>query len=648
MKGDKAVTFKPSLKAESERMYTAEPKENNVPKKPTDALLDEDDDNYEFEENESLRKEIKKLLDSLDRNDFLQGNNNPNPGLQRQISNHMEQQNRKLEQENTKNEIRRAEIAALQHELHEKEKKNEDLERDYQIRMQKERERNENLKNDEIDAKRKFEELYKQKVAKILNEFDKAEKVDLCFLVDCTKSMKDYIHETKSLINRLINRLDSKYKSIEFRCAFIGYRDHDYAERIVKFSFSKDISAFTSFVNNIKIPGGEDKCEDVFGGLEEITKLEWESMTRIIFHIGDSPCHGRRFYDEGDRTITDKYRNGDPRGLDINNLLKKVVELNISYYFGEVDTNTRKMIDEFNKVIYAYGGNQIKTFKIDSFNQLLDTVTKVISTEISRTQTLTLNLSHGKERKMEKLTGLNWNLENFQRHRADVISASYTGDLKSIKSQKIAFKEENYEIFLSERPFTKGQTRYAYAVILGGSKKYVAKASVFNDAEKNTYEYHKNLIETQVIASYLAKMFSKELPNEKEISFISVYLLIVGRRYFIIEEFLDGKFEKWTSNSGIINSESYASTLDAFSHWTYDATDEYLVVTDLQGFKTDHQYFLTDPAISSLDYERFSYKNLGKQGIKRYFESHQCNHICKSLRLKKNKYQNLPDRRTDK
>lgn len=88
-------------------------------------------------------------------------------------------------------------------------------------------------------------------------------------------------------------------------------------------------------------------------------------------------------------------------------------------------------------------------------------------------------------------------------------------------------------------------------------------------------------------------------------------------------------------------------SIDAFSHWSYQVTDEYLIVTDLQGMIVNNKdYILTDPAISSPEgHDRFSTTNLGTKGVKKFFETHQCNHICKHLKLKKHPYQTLPDRK---
>ena len=82
-----------------------------------------------------------------------------------------------------------------------------------------------------------------------------------------------------------------------------------------------------------------------------------------------------------------------------------------------------------------------------------------------------------------------------------------------------------------------------------------------------------------------------------------------------------------------------------FRHWTYQITNKYLIVTDLQGFnRSDKEYLLTDPAITSaLGLLRFTNTNLGIDGEKHFFESHQCNLICKHLKLEKHEKQKKPD-----
>ena len=57
------------------------------------------------------------------------------------------------------------------------------------------------------------------------------------------------------------------------------------------------------------------------------------------------------------------------------------------------------------------------------------------------------------------------------------------------------------------------------------------------------------------------------------------------------------------------------------------------------------EYILTDPAITCPESpDRFSASNLAIKGVQKYFQTHQCNNICKYLKLKRHAYQKKPDR----
>lgn len=33
------------------------------------------------------------------------------------------------------------------------------------------------------------------------------------------------------------------------------------------------------------------------GGIKAAADLNWESATRLLYHIGDAPCHGTEYHD---------------------------------------------------------------------------------------------------------------------------------------------------------------------------------------------------------------------------------------------------------------------------------------------------------------------------------------------------------------
>jgi hypothetical protein len=127
-------------------------------------------------------------------------------------------------------------------------------------------------------------------ISNLFNQMIKAEKVDLCFMIDCTGSMKPYIDKVKSTLNNIVNKLKLKFSSFELRLSFVGYRDHfDQENRVTYLKFVDNIETFQEFLSNIKAKGGQDQAEDVIGGLEQVNKLEWINPTRVLFHIGDAP-----------------------------------------------------------------------------------------------------------------------------------------------------------------------------------------------------------------------------------------------------------------------------------------------------------------------------------------------------------------------
>lgn len=82
------------------------------------------------------------------------------------------------------------------------------------------------------------------------------------------------------------------------------------------------------------------------------------------------------------------------------------------------------------------------------------------------------------------------------------------------------------------------------------------------------------------------------------------------------------------------------STCHAFSHWTYHASRGTLLVADVQGVKdhTQRRVVLTDPAfhcvpaLAGLLFDPST--DRGPVGVKEFFMTHVCNHVCQALGLK--------------
>ncbi len=499
------------------------------------------------------------------------------------------------------------------------------------------------------------------KISNLIKELKDAESVDICFLVDCTSSMDPYIDQVKTIINSALIKLKSVYKNIKLRFSFIGYRDYDkkgndLPNRILTSSFTSDIAQFEKFVTDIKPTGGGDGCEDVFGGLEQVPKLEWKNKSRVLLHICDAPCHGSKFHD---LNISDDHPKGDPKGLKISDLLKTITNLNIQYYFTEINSFTPKMIEQFNlELDLIPESSQITVFKLKNATDLLDTLTTSVTLTISYSQTMTMTIREPRplKDKIVDKSKLNFETSDLKEHDAEFFTFEFTGDLTSFqklmvqhqaKGNKIKLdnfvtvKRQTVKVKLCEVPFAKGNLRFAYASLVeknGVFNKFVAKNSLYVDEKKDSYPYIKQSVMLQIVSKYLAEKFIIDSKSEMSVRFLNVYLmqLIDTGEYYAVEDYLEGKFSKWSNNLGYVNEKEYSFTLDAFSHWTYEKTNSYLIVSDLQGFKSGNgEYVLTDPAISSV-VRQFTSTDLGGFGIMKYFEKHMCNSHCVDLGLTRN------------
>ena len=105
---------------------------------------------------------------------------------------------------------------------------------------------------------------------------------------------------------------------------------------------------------------------------------------------------------------------------------------------------------------------------------------------------------------------------------------------------------------------------------------------------------------------------------------------------------MDGQFIKFTNNNTYKNMEIRRDVMDvltAFSHYTYQCSNEQLMVTDLQGWMPvtgDGLVILTDPAINCSSYpSSFNATNMGDVGLAGFWQEQHatCNDICHQLRL---------------
>ena len=187
---------------------------------------------------------------------------------------------------------------------------------------------------------------------------------------------------------------------------------------------------------------------------------------------------------------------------------------------------------------------------------------------------------------------ISWSKSSLERFKATYIIGTYHGALNKLNKFNLSYSQDDVDIWIANKPFSKGSLRYAYNGLIDlGSKEHeislncVYKESISNSPKYNCLQFHQDMIEIQKLSRYLAHEFNKISGTYEKIRVIDVDLILINdkKSFYTIEEFIDGQFVKWTNNAGAINKSVYVCLLHAFSHWTYQATNNYLMVTDLQG-----------------------------------------------------------------
>ncbi len=458
--------------------------------------------------------------------------------------------------------------------------------------------------------------------------------------------MSSYIQGVKEKIKSIIEKSKKMLPDLNFSVAFVGYRDHcDGADRVVVLDFTTSILEFQSFMGSVGAKGGGDAPEDVFGGIEEVTKLSWSRQTRILFHIADSPCHGTRFHDP---SVGDEYPNGDPRGLRIEDLLSKLEGLQVIYWFAKLGNMTDLMIQVFQSIM------KINQIDLASADDLVGAVAGSISASVNIHEE-----NIGDEVMREGVRGVveykldsrlpEWSLQEDK--RVTVWKNKIPRDLANFRKPLEVYSESECSIKIAADPFAEGKLRIAYYGKYANDETGSGNSLVlkkFKYTSENQYVRYKEQMEIQSVAIALANKFNSIKPTgTRDIHFAEVSTVSFtegeDKIYFAMEGYITGKYVKFNNNAGFVNEASYTATLNAFSHWTYLATEKYLMVVDLQGVKEESsgevRYVLTDPAIHCGSLRRFGKTNLGREGMYKFFRTHYCNGICKAMALKFHRYQ---------
>lgn len=220
------------------------------------------------------------------------------------------------------------------------------------------------------------------------------------------------------------------------------------------------------------------------------------------------------------------------------------------------------------------------------------------------------------------------------------------------------------------RPYMRGGMRLVFgfrdAKVISQSQGWmVAKTSRFDGAPLNSAAVVEAHVKSTAVARYFARQF-----NERAAAAVATARETKGRdsrmptlifvpcfaytaevstatseastacgveepTVFAAERYLPGVFLKYNSNNGYVSEDMalHHDVVQAFLHFTFEASGGAIAVTDLQGVAREKEVLLTDPQVLSTAGGDYGPGDLGARGLKACLTAHRCGASCKRLGL---------------
>ena len=515
------------------------------------------------------------------------------------------------------------------------------------------------------------------------------QQLDLMFLVDCTGSMSPWINQVKKELSTIMTYITTNNPFADIKISFVGYRDIRDFTRFEIQDFTSDITSLEQFISKVIAMGGNDTPEDIAGALNKSLAMSWrEKSAKYLVLIADAPCHGTKYH-----TWDDDYPKGDPNGLNPEELIAEIAKKNITLYAIKIKTYTDQMFDIFNKVYVAESVNKtpivyanlgtstdqlgflvavssnstLNQMTVDNLplNDLLNELEKEkldndefnkqfnnFITRIKNSQTVINYNSDGNETKkfittidtsrtFDTFMSLSSNFKPFKALCHSFVIKKDRHTNINWENPFISHNTIETEALIDNIAFNEGAQRYAlYLYDNKLEMKFVAKRNKVSSPNFETIKYLSKELETITICHHIANAFNERvialLPDQKTdilFNFIHCYIYedIENKTLYCVENYIPGDYVKYNNNAGWISNSIADQTLlaQAFSHFSYQYSQGYLIIVDLQGVAG----YLTDPQIHCLNGNKFGQGNLGYLGIVRFFLTHRCNKYCKELGL---------------
>ena len=307
-----------------------------------------------------------------------------------------------------------------------------------------------------------------------------------------------------------------------------------------------------------------------------------------MIHIADAPCHGTKYHG-----VDDTYPNGDPAGITHEQMMQEVSRLGIQYWFGYINqAYTDKMIDIFNNSLKQLSSQRliIRQFDAQEAQQIADAVHKSVTASVT-----------ANEAKKASLQALGSSEVNWDRLSVKHAVKTTAMDSKTLQELQggltFGTPSISFQLKIADSPFADGEESLVYKG-LDTSHNYQLTLKNLKAANNNIDKYSK-VQEIQVTANAYAQLFNRTKPSgTPTIEFIAADIVDINGTYYVMQEFVGGKFEKYNTNNGIVCSDpAHSDLMQAFSHFTYVKSEQSILICDLEGVVSGNKVLLTDPAI---------------------------------------------------
>lgn len=169
--------------------------------------------------------------------------------------------------------------------------------------------------------------------------YAKAERLNVCFLVDCTAGVLPPMGEVKCRIVRIVREMSAHVPPKHLHLALVSYTDFHPGQKPVNvLQFTTTVEELHDFLAGIELvttPPDSPGC--VLHGLREVPKLDWGiggATTRLLIHIGKSPCSPK----------SAEACQGDPDGALCNSVLKELQQNCIQCIFNCFNASSDEML----------------------------------------------------------------------------------------------------------------------------------------------------------------------------------------------------------------------------------------------------------------------------------------------------------------